>query len=121
MSPEIINTVILAASFLCVFGMAELGYHYWKIPAEATRKFVHIASGLITLLFPLLIVDPWYVLFLCASFALILIVSIYTGLLPSINAVGRQTFGSLIYPGAVFVCYLVYFYEGKLIYFYLPI
>jgi phytol kinase len=121
MNREILNTAILAASFLAVFGFAELGYHYFKFPAEATRKFVHITSGLLTLLFPLLIGNQWYVLFLCASFAVILIISMSTGLLPSINNVGRQTFGSLIYPAAVFGCYLVYNHRGNLIYFYLPI
>ncbi len=122
MSKEIINTAILAAAFLVVFGTAEFMYHFLKMAVEITRKFVHIASGFIALLFPLLINNQWYVLFLCASFALILICSIRFDLLPSINAVNRKTLGSIAYPAAVYGCYVVYAHvSGERIYFYLPI
>lgn len=129
MSRDIINTVILACSFLALFGIAEFIYHRFKVRAELTRKLVHFGTGLLTLLFPILLNNHWLVLFLCASFALILVASLKFNLLRSINAIDRKSHGSISYPVAVYCCYLAYNYcsaeygnfTGNYIYFYLPI
>ena len=92
---NIINTALLASSFLALFGIAEILYHFLKMQAELTRKIVHIGTGLLTLLFPLMLSNHWYVLFLCTSFAAILLASLRLNLLPSINAIGRKSAGSL--------------------------
>jgi phytol kinase len=129
MSKEIINTAILAAAFLLLFGFAELLYHKSKVKAELTRKLVHFGTGMLTLLFPVMLDNHWFVLFLCASFALILLSSIKFNLLKSINAIDRKSHGSILYPVAVYGCYLVYNHYtikfGKTadlyVYFYLPV
>lgn len=129
MSKDILNTAVLGASFLLLFGLAEFLYHTLKVKAELTRKLVHFGTGMITLLFPILLSNHWYVLFLCASFAVILLSSIKFNMLKSINAIDRKSHGSILYPVAVYGCYLVYNYyrmkTGKskddYIYFYLPI
>jgi dolichol kinase len=129
MNNELIYTAILAASFLLLFGLAELLYHKLKVKAELTRKLVHFGTGLLTLLFPVLLDNQWFVLLLCASFALILIASLQFNKLRSINAIDRKSYGSVLYPLSVYVCYLFYNYHankyGKTgesyIYFYLPI
>lgn len=122
MSLDLINSIWLAASFLGLFGFAELLYHYLHIKAEITRKLVHFGTGILTFLFPVFLSSHIWVLALCASFALILIVSLKFKLLPSINAVDRITWGSLCYPLAVYVCFVVYEFNGKhSILFYLPI
>lgn len=113
--------LILAASFLLLFGIAELLYHWLKVPVEWTRKLVHLGTGLLTLLFPLLLENHWSVLLLCGSFALILIASLRFRLLPSINAIERFSVGSLAYPVAVYGCFLIYQEQEVLTYFYLPI
>lgn len=129
MNREIINTIILATSFLALFGLAELIYHLFKVRAELTRKLVHFGTGILTLLFPILLDNHWLVLFLCGSFALILILSLKFNLLKSINAIDRKSYGSISYPLAVYLCYLAYdfyrpenYFNGKrYIIFYLPI
>jgi dolichol kinase len=121
MRPDLLNTLILGAAFLVVFGLAEVLHRYLHVKAEYTRKFVHIVSGLITLLFPLFINNQWFVLLLCSSFALLLWSSLRFKMLPSIHAVGRQTLGSFVYPAAVYGCYLVYNHYNKYLYFYEPI
>jgi dolichol kinase len=122
MSNDIINTIYLALSFLALFGLAEILYHYANVKVELTRKLVHFGTGLLTLLFPVMLNNHWLVLFLCASFALILLVSLRFNLLRSINAIDRVSAGSISYPIAVYVCYLGYdHFNGKYIYFYLPI
>lgn len=122
MSKEIINTILLAGSFLFLFGIAEMLYHKLKIKADDTRKIVHIGTGLLTMLFPLMLNNHWFVLLLCASFALILLLSLKFNLLPSINAIDRISYGSLWYPLAVYGCYLAYnYFHNNLLFFYLPV
>lgn len=104
-----LNTIcILALSFLLLFSIAELLHRYLKIKAELSRKFVHTGTGFLTLLFPLLLRSHWSVLLLCSSFAFILLLSLKYKLLPSINAIGRKSYGSLTYPLSVYVCFLLF-------------
>src|SRR5438309_317623 len=110
MSKEILNTIILASSFLALFGVAEVLYHFFKVRAEFTRKIVHVGTGLLSLLFPLMLSNHWYVLFLCASFGLILVLSLKFNLLKSINAIDRESVGSLAYPVSVYCSYLAFDY-----------
>ncbi|MBK8643538.1 MAG: phosphatidate cytidylyltransferase [Saprospiraceae bacterium] len=122
MDKDILNTFIIAASFIALFGVAELLYHALKIKVELTRKLVHVGTGLLTFLFPILIGNHWLVLILCLSFALILQLSFRFNLLRSINAIERESVGSIAYPISVYGCYLAYdYFNRQIIYFYLPI
>lgn len=121
MSESLIHTLIMALAFLLLFGSAEILYHKFKVKAELTRKYVHFSTGILTLFFPSFIGDHWFVLFLCASFLLILLFSLKFKLLPSINAVDRVTRGSILYPIVVYGCYLLYNHYGNLAFYYIPI
>lgn len=121
MIDEIYITILLALGFLVIFGLAEIAYHFLQVKAEYTRKFVHITSGLLTLTFPLFLTNHWLVLALCVSFAALLLCSMYLDLLPSINAVGRATLGSLVYPAAIYGTFLVYREYDNLLFFYYPV
>jgi dolichol kinase len=89
---------------------------------ELTRKLVHIGTGLLTLLFPLLLGNHWWVLLLCSSFMIILLASIKFKLLRSINAIKRKSVGSIAYPVAVYGCFMAFnFFDNQYLYFYLPI
>ena len=129
MSGDLLNTGLLAVLFLSLFGVAELLYYKFKVRAEFTRKLVHIGTGLLTLLFPILLNNQWLVLLLCATFALIILASLRFNFLRSINGIERKSHGSISYPVSVYGCYLVYNYylhkntgaASPYIYFYLPI
>jgi phytol kinase len=121
MKTEIINTLLLAASFLALFTLSECLYHFLTIKVELTRKLVHLGTGLLTLLFPLLLSSHWSVLLLCLSFALILFLSLQFRFLKSVNAIDRKSYGSLAYPVSVYMCYLAFDVHRQYIYFYLPI
>jgi phytol kinase len=86
LSTDLINTAMLAGAFLALFGLAELLYHYLNVKAELTRKLVHAGTGLLTLLFPVMLNNHWLVLLLCSAFAVILLLSLRFNLLRSINA-----------------------------------
>lgn len=116
-----INIGILGTAFLLLFAVAELLYHKFKIQAEVTRKIVHIFTGVLTLLFPPMLENHWFVLALCGSFLVILLVSWPLKLLPSINAVERKTTGSILYPIIVYGCFLNYNYFDNFALYYIPI
>ena len=115
------NTLLLAIAFLLLFGSAELMYHKFKVKAELTRKFVHFLTGFITLLFPFMLNNHWFVLLLCSSFAALLILSKKFKFLPSINNINRESMGSFLYPALVYSCYFFSDLLDSKIYFYIPI
>ncbi len=129
MNRDIINTGILALSFLSLFVVSEFLYYKMKVNVELTRKLVHIGTGLITLLFPVMLGNQWLVLLLCFTFAVISITSLKFNFLRSINEIDRKSHGTISYIISVYGCYLVYnYFIGKnignsdpYIYFYIPI
>lgn len=121
MNGPFVNTLILGAGYLLLFGSGEMALRLFKPRPEVTRKYIHFCSGLIALMFPLLIKDHWYVLLLCSSFAAILLLSQKFGMLNSINGIDRRSFGSISYPAAVYGTYLFYDQYDNLLYFYLPL
>lgn len=121
MNSNISNALALGMIFLALFAVAEALYWKHNVKAELTRKLVHMASGLISLSFPLLITNHWVVLALCVSFASVLIFSYRNKLLLSINAVDRVTHGSLLFPLVVYLCYFAFSQSGLYVYYYLPI
>lgn len=122
MDNSLYHTIGLGVAFLGLFGLTELSYHLFKLKAEITRKIAHLATGLLSLWFPVLIDDVWYVFMLCFIFFILLIASRRLKYLSSVNAIDRDSMGSTAYPIAVFGCYLVYYYmEKSYIFFNLPI
>lgn len=114
--------MVLAGLFLCLFGIAELLYYKFRLKARDTRKIVHAGTGLLTMLFPVMIKNHWLVLLLCTSFAVILLISLRYDLLRSVHDVDRVSYGSLWYPAAVYGCYLFYSsYQHGVLFFYLPV
>lgn len=121
MNQNLIHTIQLAGVFLILFGSAELFYHRLKLRAEVTRKYVHVSTGLITMSFPSMIDNHWYVMALCGSFLLLLLLSMPLGIFPSINAVQRKTRGSLLFPIVVYGCFWIANVSGHWVFYYIPI
>lgn len=121
MSPDLTHTLQLAGVFLLLFGSAEILYHKLKLRAEVTRKYVHVSTGLITMSFPSMIDNHWYVMALCGSFLLLLLFSLPLKILPSINAVQRTTRGSLLFPIVVYICFWISSETSQFVYYYVPI
>lgn len=123
MTIEWIKIGCLGLLFLALFGVSELIYKFGKVEAEVSRKVAHIGTGLLSLLFPVFLSSHWSLATLCALFLLLLLLSLRLNFLPSINAISRKSFGSVLYPLAVYICFFVYDQTGNkhLIYFYLPV
>ncbi|MFP5439066.1 MAG: phosphatidate cytidylyltransferase [Bacteroidia bacterium] len=115
------NFIAYLLLFLGIFFCAELGYRSLKLKVEITRKFVHFFSGAVCLTFPLYL-DSWtWVFALCLGFIIILALSRKYALLPSINAIERKSYGSIVFPVAVMACYLFFSQSHYYLYFYIPI
>lgn len=121
MSTSLIHTIYIAIAYLVLFSSAEILYHFVHLKAEVTRKYVHIVTGLLTMLFPPLIGNHWLVLALCGSFFILLAISMRVKWFPSIHAVPRKTVGSLMYPIIVFGCFLLYQFYDQIEMYYIPI
>jgi dolichol kinase len=121
MSNNLIILGTLSTAFLIVFGTAEWLYRKRNIEVEYTRKLVHSLTGLITLSFPLLLENHLEVLFLCSSFLMILLASKKFKFLESVNAVKRKTHGSLLFPVAVYTCFVFQNLADNYLVYYLPI
>lgn len=121
--------LILSGLFLALFIIAELLYHKAGAHPEHTRKLVHIGTGLLTMLFPVMLESHFQVMLLCGLFAVILIISQQTSLLPSINKITRLSYGSLAFPIAVWMIFFIYKYmevNGSphlepMLYYYVPL
>lgn len=110
-----------ATAVLAIFVVAECMRRYARAKAEVTRKCVHVCAGLITLAFPYLFPSHYSVLLLCAGFLLLLLISRRYHFLDSVNAIRRRSFGSIVYPVIIYLCFLVYTQTGDLLFYYLPL
>jgi len=111
--PEFIDFIWLTLAGFALFWFAEWLYYFQKVSTEVIRKIIHICAGLLSLMLPIYFTDQWWVLLLCSLFQLILVLSIQTGYLKSINAVKRISYGSVVYPMVVYLVYLAWFYSGS--------
>ncbi len=108
MNEELLHTILLGASFLFLFAVAELLHYKKMLITEHSRKLVHAVTGILTLLFPIYLKTIWSVGFLCSSFLCILIFSKQYHFLKSINQINRKSAGSVLYPIIVFICFCAY-------------
>jgi len=61
------------------------------------------------------------VLALAGSFFMLLVISKYFKFLNSINAINRPSYGSITYPVAIYLCFIVFKSSGQVLYYYVPL
>jgi uncharacterized protein (TIGR00297 family) len=89
------------AALLLVVAAGE-GLRKWtRTPAEKSRRFVHAATGLLTVFLIPLFHSPTPLFVLAAAFAAANAFALRRRLLPSMHAVERSTIGTVIYPLAL--------------------
>ncbi len=108
MNPDILAYLILSVCFLLIFLLGDLMLHYFKVQVEYSRKTVHVLSGLLACAFPIYFSNYWWVFAICASFIVLLFISLKFNLLKGINSVERKTYGSIVYPIGVFFSFVFY-------------
>ena len=99
--------LLLSVGFLILFFIGELLLKFFKVSSEISRKFAHITSGLLACAFPFAFDSHWWVMAICASFLALLYLSAKFNFLKSINSVERKTYGSVLYPIAIYICFFL--------------
>jgi phytol kinase len=119
--PTILRALAYILLIGAVFLLGEALYRLAKLPAEITRKVIHLGSGVVCLSLPFFLEDPWTLLALCTLFGVLLLASKPLGFLPSLDDVRRPSQGSLYFPLAVYLCFVLQDVQGDILYFLLPL
>ncbi len=107
MTHAFIASSIYSFVFLWVLYFAEKIRKRWSGFQEISRKAVHVFSGIIALTFPDYIHSHWVVFGLVGFFGILMVITKRTSLLSSVHEVGRKSYGSLYYPLAIYLIYLL--------------
>jgi phytol kinase len=91
------------------------------LPAEKSRKFLHVSGGLICLLLPRFFSSHWWVLALTSSAFLLLFATFLMKMLNSVHKTKRNSIGSVIFPIPVYFCFLAADTLHNNLFFYLPV
>lgn len=109
---DVLGATILLVLFFTVIGCAETLMRKGWLPAEIARKSIHLSGGLGCLLFPFLVSSWVTVLCLAAIFAVIFFLGENRKMLKSLSSVERRSCGSLLFPFAILILFIVS--EGRL-------
>lgn len=104
---NVLGAAILLLLFLGVIGLAEILIRRKRLAPEPARKLIHLAGGLGCLLFPFLVSSWITVLILAALFGTVFYLGENRGMLRSLASVERHSCGSMIFPLAIFILFVV--------------
>lgn len=121
MNEETLFALLFLAVFLLLVLAAYWLHDHLGVPSEQSRKFLHISGGLLSLCAPLFFDDHWWVLGLCSSAFLLLLITYIKKLLPAVHRVKRRSVGSVIFPIPVYACFVTAALLHNGLLFYLPI
>ncbi len=109
---ECIGAAVLAAATGAVFGLGEFLRRTGTLSPEQSRKMLHIGGCATALLFPVLFHSHWSVLAICGGFFLLILWLGRRGKLHAVNDVSRRSYGGLLHPVALYLCYLLATFYG---------
>jgi len=122
MNSSLIAALVFLLIFLLLVVITQLIHIWGGVPADKSRKFLHVAGGALTLFFPAYLHSHWYVLGLCMAAFMFLCFTYYRKLLSSVHEITRSSVGSIIFPLPVYICFLVAEKTGdNMLLFYLPV
>ncbi len=118
---ELQRILCVSGVFSVLFLFSERLYSGLKLNSESSRKFVHVCTGIISLMFPYIFDDFWEVAVLCSCFMVILTLIESRSLLPSITGIDRKSSGSIYFPLSVIIVFAFYKLTGNLDHYIYPI
>ena len=104
---ECIGAAVLAVLTGAVFALGEILRRMGVLSPEQSRKMLHIGGCVTALLFPVLFHSHWSVLVICGGFFLLILWLGCRGQLHAVNDVKRRSYGGVLHPVALYVCYLL--------------
>jgi len=115
------NVVLITVGVISFYIAVEIIYHFFKVKSEYTRKAIHIVSGFVTLLYPIIFENHWPVLAINIETIILMSVTKHFNVFKSLNEVDRVTWGSYLYPVSIYLLFVSYLYFDSNIYFYIPV
>jgi phytol kinase len=103
---DIVNLFIVLSLFLLVIGGAEFLYKR-KLPADITRKVVHIGGGIVAALLPVFL-DLKTVVIIGSGLFLILLWSKKKNFLNSVHKINEESIGALLYAPSLTLTAVVF-------------
>lgn len=107
------RTGLLFAVLLLIIILAELIRKRLAVSAEATRKLVHILTGWLIALTPLLLTSALPLLIISGSFVVINSIAIRKHWLPGINSSPQISYGTVFYPASFLILILLLWHNHK--------
>ena len=121
MNQQIVYAIIFLGIFLLLVTVAHALYKFFKLPAETSRKFLHVSGGILALCSPIFFTSHICVLILCSLAFLLLFFTYLKSWLPAIHQTKRKSIGSVVYPISIYLCFLIAMKHHNHLFFYLPI
>ena len=101
----------LIAFFISLFiliGLAEQLRRYLRWPAEVTRKFVHVVTGLLIFFTPYFFISSLPLIILAVIFIAINYLGLSLELFEGMHSTRRKTYGTVFYPVAFLILILFF-------------
>ncbi len=100
---EITLIAIFAAAFVLVLVLAQFLHSRLGVQAEHTRKFAHIAIGLICVLIPFRFTQHWYLLAGTIGFIGYMVYARRHGQLSALFGIGRESWGDVLLSVSIYL------------------
>ena len=101
--------------------LGELMYRSLKTGPAWSRNFSHFFAGIISLAYPWLFNNHWWVLGLALQSSLFLLATRHFGFLPSHHKVAKRSLGSVLFFASLYLCFLASRLSGHVEVFILPV
>lgn len=102
-------------SLFVLIGLAEQLRRYFGWPAEVTRKFVHIVTGLLIFFTPYFFVSSFPLIILAVVFTVINYLGLRLEMFKGMHGTRRLTFGTVFYPISFLILILFFWPAHKFI------
>ena len=104
---EFCGAIALAILTGAIFGLGEFLRRRGILSPEQSRKMLHIGGCGTALLFPVLFHSHWSVLAICGGFFVLILCLSRRGKLHAVDDVTRRSYGGILHPLALYLCYLL--------------
>ena len=101
------SMALIGMASLLLLALVELSDRTGRLDAEYTRKIAHVVGGAIYYFAPSLFPTHWPMLCLAILFTSLLVLSRRFGLLASLHPASRHSLGDVIYPGSIYLVFLL--------------
>ncbi len=102
-----IRATVLLTLLAVVIGLSELLRMRLKVSINFSRKFVHIFTGILIAVTPVILERPAPLLIIAGAFAVINFIAIQKKWMPGMHAVNRVSYGTVFYPVSFFILLLL--------------